>query len=533
MLCLGVITSNAQAAGRPQGERVTVVLAPRDPAGLAAYATAVSQPGSPLFRHYLSVAAFVRRFAPASHEVRRLEESLRREGWSIGPLSVNHLSMIAAIPGLWTRRASRVGSRQLGRSRSRGGARVQAVILPGRAPVPRPGGSLSPGQLGPSCGVADALAAAGGGLTRAAVGAAYGLLPLWANGDIGSRVTIGVYELEPFSPADIAAYQACSGTRAAISSVPVDGGAGVGPGSGEAAMDIEALVGLAPGATIKVYSAPADGLGAYDAYARMIGDDAAQIITTSWGVCEPERDRALLQAEATLFQEAAVQGQTVLAASGDQGPDDCGTGVPAVDDPASQPWVTAVGATSRHNGVDVAWSDALGASGGGASQAWPAPAYQRRTAAGVLGSACRRRRGGCRAVPDLSLDGDPSTGYPIVWNGAWHLVGGTSVSTPTLASILALTEATPSCGGRRVGFINPSLYSVIAHQPGALVDVTTGTSSYDGLGFPAGPGYDLATGLGAPGPDFAAALCAPGLAPVGHGAVTHAGEGSLGRSPGH
>ncbi len=51
------------------------------------------------------------------------------------------------------------------------------------------------------------------------------------------------------------------------------------------------------------------------------------------------------RAENTLFQEAATQGQSVFAAAGDSGSDDCGNGTPSVDDPASQPDVTGVGGT--------------------------------------------------------------------------------------------------------------------------------------------------------------------------------------------
>jgi subtilase family serine protease len=64
-----------------------------------------------------------------------------------------------------------------------------------------------------------------------------------------------LFEEEPFNPADIAAYQHCYGTSASVSTVNV----GAGPGEyksglgGEAELDIEQVIGLAPKANVIVY----------------------------------------------------------------------------------------------------------------------------------------------------------------------------------------------------------------------------------------------------------------------------------------
>ena len=47
------------------------------------------------------------------------------------------------------------------------------------------------------------------------------------------------------------------------------------------------------------------------------------VISTSWGNCEAAADSSLTSAEATLFQQAAIEGKTVAAASGDDGSEDC------------------------------------------------------------------------------------------------------------------------------------------------------------------------------------------------------------------
>src|SRR6202035_913799 len=128
-------------------------------------------------------------------------------------------------------------------------------------------------------------------------------------GDQGAGVTVAVYELEPNDPNDIAAYQSCYGTNASVSYFPVDGGAGTGSGSGEAALDIEDVIGLAPKANIVVYQGPnsnsgAPGAGPYDTYQKIITDNVAKVITTSWGQCEAMEGLGDATAEGMLFQEA-------------------------------------------------------------------------------------------------------------------------------------------------------------------------------------------------------------------------------------
>jgi subtilase family serine protease len=165
--------------------------------------------------------------------------------------------------------------------------------------------------------------------------------------------------------------------------------------------------------------------------------------------------------------------------------------------------VTGVGATTDP-GADSAWNDALGAGGGGVSHLWSRPGYQ--DAAAVPASRGCEGTSSCREVPDVSADADPAGGYVAVYNGGWATVGGTSVAAPTLAAYAALAEASPACGGHRIGFLNPLLYRA---PTGAMRDVTLGGNSSGGVpGFAAGPGYDMASGLGTPTAALDAALCA-------------------------
>ncbi len=164
----------------------------------------------------------------------------------------------------------------------------------------------------------------------------------------------------------------------------------------ESTLDVEEISGFVPAATIDVYESPNTTTGPMDVYNAIFSQDRAKVISSSWGTCEAQAGgSALLAAEANLFEEAAAQGQTVVAASGDDGSSDCTdpSGYPlantAVDDPASQPYVTGVGGSTLESlgapgagttaavpPKETAWNSDGVASGGGISSVWAMPGYQ-------------------------------------------------------------------------------------------------------------------------------------------------------------
>jgi subtilase family serine protease len=517
-----------------------VALAPRDAAGLATYAQAVATPGSPLYHHYLSVGAFAARFAPTAAQVAAVRTSLAKDGLAPGAISANGLTLpVTASAGtvetafatslhrfaLPTGQTGFANTSQPSIDPSVAGF-VQGVVgLNTLAPTtpritvahakPRAAHAASAGANGQGCSAARTEAASQASYTTSQIAARYHLNDLYAAGIEGSGVTVAVYELEPFSSSDVAAFQSCFQTSSTVSTVAVDGGAGSGSGSGEAAMDVEDVIGLAPRANVRVYEGPATGSGAYDTYARIVSDDAAKIVTTSWGMCEADQSTSTAAAESTLFQEAAVQGQTILASTGDLGSDDCSSHTQSVDDPSSQPWVTGVGASSIQSSGETVWNNSYGATGGGVSQTWARPAYQAAAAQSQSSVSCGAAGTSCREVPDVTANGDPNTGYVIYYNGQWNTMGGTSISTPTWAALAALADSSPACAGHPVGFANPALYKLAASAYGAnFGDVTSGANGYDHVaGFAAGPGYDMASGLGTPNArSIVPALC--GGAPI-------------------
>jgi subtilase family serine protease len=542
---------------------ITVALAPRDPAALAAYARSVSTPGSVAYRRFLTPRQFASRFGATPAAIAAVEQSLSAAGLHGQPASANGLAIRATAPAAAVSDAfhtSFTRVRVAGRTAivndsapllDRQVARlVQSVIgLDGLA-APRPlfvrPGALSAANVphatphvvtgGPQpCPEATTAASANSSYTIDQIASAYDFSSLYKAGDEGQGQTIALYELEPNDPSDIAAYQACFGTSASVRYIPVDGGAGSGTGSGEAALDIETAIGLAPKASFLVYQAPnsnssGPGAGPYDLFSEIISEDKAQVISASWGQCEALEGSADANAEQALFEEAAVQGQTFVSASGDQGSEDCfggqagGGSELAVDDPASQPYVTSVGGTKLSSlgprPAESTWNDGCvagllcgtGASGGGISSLWPMPPYQLDAAPflQLLANPCARPSGHCREVPDVAADGDPATGYTIYWNGSgttsgptkWQSIGGTSAGAPTWAALIALANASSECRGVPLGFANPVLYGAASGAYASdFNDVTSGDNDYTGTNpgkFTAGAGYDPTTGLGTP-----------------------------------
>jgi kumamolisin len=367
-----------------------------------------------------------------------------------------------------------------------------------------------------------------GGYTPAQIASAYNLNSFYNAGFKGDGQTVALFELDDYSSGDISNYTSClGGKQVPINRISVDGGAnGTGAGAIEVELDMELILSAAPHlAALNVYEGPKPGVltdAQYlDVWSRIITDDSASVISTSWGACETYAS-ADIATENSLFMIAAAQGQTIFAASGDSGTNDCQTPLSsgqaklAVDDPASQPYVTGVGGTSltlNNNAYssEVVWNNGYASSsglvfagGGGVSSTWPLPAWQQGP--GVNSSSSGRE------VPDVSLDADPNTGYAVYCtvsaacgSGGWFPLGGTSAAAPMWAAFMALTnEKTLHDGGFNIGFINPYLYQIDQNAGGTSYindfhDITTGNNdgmNDGGTTYPATANYDMASGLG-------------------------------------
>jgi len=549
---------------------VELGLKPRDTAALDAFVAAVSTPGSPQYHHYLGPGQFAAVFGPTPATIEATRAWLSSSGLRLGSTSPDGL--LIPVTGTASQLeqalnvslvATRLPDGRVARfaperpsvpatlaSSVAGVVGLSTVAQPQPQLVPTvEGGSSAPGGT-PAGRVPAAVAAVGpgpacpsaagtGAYTANQLAAAYGFSSLYGSGLDGTGVTIGVYELEQYTPSDIATYESCYGIGTSVTNTNVDGGAGTTNQAGEAALDIEDVIGLAPGASVKVFTGPQTGSGPIDTYDAMVTDPSVKVITTSWGLCEPQMAAEGQQAtESFLFAEAAAQGQTVLAASGDSGSTDCYPTQPAtavtVDDPADQPDVTGVGGTSLIFAgtppTETVWDNAYGSGGGGVSSDFGQPGWQSGPGvdAPLATAECAAvGRSSCREVPDVSASADPAHGYAIYCTAppnpstagcagrGWQVVGGTSGGSPLWAALLALVDQHL---GHPSGLVNPVLYSAGSCAGAPFNDVTSGSNALQAASqgrYPATANYDVASGWGTPvGPRLLAVLTSPPTCPV-------------------
>ncbi|MCU1336526.1 MAG: peptidase and in, kexin, sedolisin [Bryobacterales bacterium] len=267
-----------------------------------------------------------------------------------------------------------------------------------------------------------------------------------------------------------------------------------------------------------------------------VDQNLAPIIAYSYGSCEQRLPLSYMKSSQALAQQANAQGITWVVSSGDSGAAGCDNAFDtanllasrglAVSFPASLPEVTGVGgtqfdesggsywATSNSRTLssalsyipETAWNESgaggLAASGGGLSVVFPRPSWQ--SAPGALSA-------DARAVPDIALSSAQHDGYLATSEGKGYIFAGTSAAAPAFAGILALANQYLISNGIQTqpgqGNINPNLYALAGGTSGVFHDVVSGSNSVScfaftkdcsagSMGYSAGPGYDLVTGLG-------------------------------------
>jgi subtilase family serine protease len=336
----------------------------------------------------------------------------------------------------------------------------------------------------------------------------------------------------------------------------------------EVALDVETAHSVAPGANIILVTTPtAETLGVQGlpqmmaAEKYVVDHHLANVISQSFGTAEEAFHTAtsLLNLR-DAFQAAAANGVTVLASSGDGGSANdykspVGKGgstipFPTVSWPASDPLVLGVGGTylctdalasasqprtvdsvnppvncqSNPGAAEVAWVDA----GGGFSHVFARPSYQDTLPAGSTPIPA-----GQRGVPDVALQASSRTGALVYLtlppdgqsglicpdgnpcSTGWYDIGGTSLSAPQWAGIVALAD---QVNGGGLGLLNPAVYKIgadPARYASDFYDVTLGNNQAVPTipGFPATTGWDPVTGVGTPN----AANLVPDLVAAAHG----------------
>jgi len=314
---------------------------------------------------------------------------------------------------------------------------------------------------------------------------------------------------------------------------------------GEETLDVEAVHAMASGANIKYYaSASCYDADFLDTLAKVVDDNQAQLVSNSWSDLEANESADNIAAYEQVFLQGALQGISFLYSSGDNGDELASSGLKQVDYPASDPYVTAVGGTSTAIGADgtLAWQTGWGTqkytlsadgkswtpvgflygAGGGYSALFNRPDYQN----GVVPDTAPPGR----AVPDVGLDADPTTGmligetqtFPNGVRYGEYRIGGTSLAAPLFAGMTALTLQNAGGG---IGLLNPTIYSqansgTFTDVKGTPKDAGNVRADYTNGLDPSGgqlysvrtfnqdsslkvtTGWDDVTGLGAPNADW-------------------------------
>jgi subtilase family serine protease len=280
----------------------------------------------------------------------------------------------------------------------------------------------------------------------------------------------------------------------------------------ETSLDVEWAHAMAPKASILLVETPMTETGGVYGFPQIVAAEnyvinhhLGDVISQSFGAAEQTFDSpSQIDSLRSAYINAARGGVTVLAGSGDTGATSeyCGPGagcaapgnVICCDStrsiiwPAADPLVTAVGGTQLsldsaggRTAPDSVWSNLsssvgvpgpvynLGASGGGSSTVFARPRFQ-DSVAGIVGDA--------RGTPDIAMSAAfvdyYNTSDPSV--AGWGFGGGTSISTPLFAGIVALAD---QVAGHSLGDLNPALYTLAKNGArDGIAPISTGGNTY-------------------------------------------------------
>lgn len=353
--------------------------------------------------------------------------------------------------------------------------------------------------------IGHALAGERPGLQPVDVARAYDIEPLWRKRFTGRGESVAVVSFAAVRDEDIALFDTLTGTTAPlVERIPVFGG--TTEPHVEAALDVQVIRSVAPGARILVYETSLDFFpGRFgDVINEIVAQRRARIVSVSYGRCDDRKylrrgDRASGEQALRL---AAASGVSVFIASGDQGAYDCqghdwGDQRLTTSWPGDSPSAVSVGGTllslnpDRSYRSEAGWEDILSTwgSGGGLNPLHDRPAWQ--SALGLE----NRYSTGRRQVPDVAGPADPDSPFFVVFRGQPTAAGGTSAAAPFWAGVAAIVDQYARAQGvGPVGSANALLYGIAKRDPRAFHDVTRGGNRY----YDAGRGWDYATGLGSP-----------------------------------
>ena len=334
----------------------------------------------------------------------------------------------------------------------------------------------------------------------------------YGNGSLtGAGQAVGVFSFDGYQTSDLTLYYSSlnwnptvpvnnvlvSGFNGACTSTTSSGATSKTCDDGEQILDIVNVIGMAPGLTQVLFY---EGTSDTEILNQMATDNKAKILSSSWGWSPADAS-----ADDPIFKQMALQGQTFLNATGDEGQLNSST----YDFPSVDPYILQVGGTQlTTNGAGGAWSSETawaqqsegGASAGGYISGTAIPNWQQTS--GVI-TASNAGSTTLRNSPDVAAEA--SFNSSTADNGQFQTgYGGTSFAAPRWAGYLALVNQQAVANGNgTIGFINPTLYTLGLSSKFTtdFHDVTSGNNKPtegSGSGFNAVTGYDLVTGWGSP-----------------------------------
>lgn len=480
----------------------------RDPAGLAQFLEDLYDPANPQFHRYLTPEEFTARFGPTEASYQAVVDFAQTHGLAVKATHPNRMLLDVEGAVADIEQALHVN--------------MQVYQHPTEARVffsadQEPTIDAGVGILD-ICGLnnhtrphpaslhkigAPAIPQGGGGTGGSYK--AYDIRQAYALGVTltGLGQSVGLLEFDGFYTNDIATYRnICGVHNIPLVTVAVSGFNGVpsttNSGNSEVALDIEMAMAMAPGLKqILVYEADPLAGFANDMLSRMLSDNAASQISSSWTFGTTPNATT-----DQLFQQMAAQGQSFSNASGDVGAE-LGTTALPISTPSDSPYIVSVGGTTLSTTgpggtrvSEMVWNAGGASSSGGSSSHYAIPSWQKPvTMTSNLGSTAHRN------FPDIAFLADNV--LAVADQGNQEVLSGTSVASPLWAAFLALVNQKAAAANQaRVGFVNPALYRVALSSlyTTAIHDITSGNNQVSGSGtrYSAVAGFDLCTGWGTP-----------------------------------
>ncbi len=500
---------------------VTFAIPLRNVGVLDSLVTQVSDPASPLYRHFLTPSEAKSEFLPTA-AYSALLNFLQSDGFSIDMTALDSVIVAEATPSqvasvfhtgvdVYSNGTSSYYTTTGGPTFM--GAYVYSSNASFLFTRPAYGGVSAPG------GNVSFTAAT---MNMKSLQQVYNLTSLYSAGRTGAGETVGIldYYGSPTIASDLAQYDAQFGLPASTLKItpvgPYDPNLGAAEGwSTEISLDVESAHTMAPGAAIDLYVSNG-ALPLVVPLAQIVQEH--KVVTLSQSFSTPEwyysvssllGGTAFFTLEALLpdqyYALGSLEGISFLASSGDAGGSGYSTGPEGtVGYPASSPFVTSVGGTQTYisasgpgsnASVQTAWSNLAyvpngvnaGGSTGGVSILEPRPWYQSSQT-----SPPSYPDG--RLVPDIALQAGVDPASLIVDSGQVVGIGGTSESSPLLAGLLAVVAQSTS---GPLGLVNPFLYQVGNSASDYAKGFYPISFGYN-IPWKASYGYNLVTGWGAP-----------------------------------